>query len=52
MMKKGVKTFTLEVKEVGPLSITGEMNYERGEYAFYDSDQKQLDIGKWVVVCV
>ena len=45
-IKMGAKTLTLEVKEVGPLNSTGEMSYARGEYVFYDCDQKQIDIGK------
>ena len=48
-IKMGAKTLTLEAKEVGPLgsaACAGEMTYARGEYGFYDSDQKQIDIGK------
>ena len=46
VIKMGAKTVTLEAKEVGPQGSTGEMKYERGEYVFYDSDQKQFDVGK------
>ena len=46
VLKMGVKSLTLEAKEVGPLSNAGDMSYERGEYAFYDGDKKQCDIGK------
>ena len=46
VMKMGAKSVTLEAQEVGPLSTAGDLSYERGEYVFYDSDQKQFDIGK------